>query len=57
MSRLWEQRREICIENKVRVLYNDNAFKKNVGSQGNAMACHKDREHVNDNKIVPTKAQ
>jgi hypothetical protein len=56
MSQLWERRREICIENKIRVLYNDNTF-KNVGSQGNAMACHKDREHVNDNKIVPTKAQ
>jgi hypothetical protein len=50
-------RRKICIENKVRVLYNDNTFKKNVDSQGNAMACHKDREHVNDDKLVPSKAQ
>ena len=47
--RLWERRREICVENKVRVLYNNNTFKKNVGSQGNAMPCHKDRNHVNDN--------
>jgi len=48
MSQLWERRREICVENKVRVLYNDN--KRNVVSQSNAMACLKGRDHVNDNK-------
>jgi hypothetical protein len=57
MNRLWERRRRICVENKVRVLYNDNTFKKKVDGQGNAMECHKDRNHMNDNEIVPTKAR
>jgi hypothetical protein len=48
--------REICVENGVRILYNDNTFKKNVDRQGNAMACHKGRDRVNDNEIVSTKA-
>ena len=57
MSQLWERRRDICVENKVRVLYSDNTFKKNADSIGNAMACHKDKDHVNDNEVVPKKAQ
>jgi hypothetical protein len=48
---------DIFVENKVRVLYNDNTFKKNVDCQGKAMACHKDKDHVNDNEVVPKKAQ
>ena len=52
MSRLWERS---CVENKVRVLYNDNTFKKNADGQGNAMACYKDKDNVNDNEVVPNK--
>ncbi len=47
---------EICVENKVRVLYNNNTFKKKADGHGNAMECHKDRDHMYDNEIVPTKA-
>jgi hypothetical protein len=52
MSRLWERS---CVENKVRVLYNDNTFKKNADGQGNAMACYKDKDNANDNEVVPNK--
>jgi hypothetical protein len=57
MNRLWERRRGNCVENKVRILYNDNTLKKKVDSQGNTMECHKERDHMNDNEIVPTKAR
>jgi hypothetical protein len=45
------------VENKVRVLYYDNTFKKKANGQGNAIESHKDRDHMNDNEIVPTKAR